>query len=208
MCLHWIDTMGTYEDIMADMLREAGESPGDFLHPFSFLSKDRDNSTVLVDDDKHRAINFDLIAKRHSEKNSYVDKLRSNDAFFVSQAERIFIEFKNGKIFSQGSLTSKARKQLAEKIFASILIAMDMGWVSSMKDLQENVQYLLVYSAENTAEDIGPYRNEIKARAYRHAGEKPSPPGLESMKWLFSGMSMCSEREFTDGFIPEHYQAG
>lgn len=206
--------MSTCEEIMAAKLETLACNLNyphwktkDFLQCYNKVSRDTANDIPLVDDASHKVINFDLIGKLHRKRFNYPEVNRTNDAIFFSDDEIIFIEFKRGKIFHDGVLDKSERRKLKEKNFTSLLFAIDVGWIASVKESRERVKYVLVYSQDNGPADITPSRDEVRARIRRNSSEKSVPRELAPMSWIFNDLSMCSECDFLQKFIPGHYMS-
>lgn len=193
---------------MQSFLKDTGANYLGFLQDFKIVSKDPTNGESLIEDDLLKIINFDKVSEYHKDTKKYGEKYRSNDAYFVSPNERIFIEFKNGKIFHNGYLESDVLKELREKNCSSLLVASDINWISNLHDSQDNLQYMLVYSSEKCSEaDIGKSKYSIRKRTSHLATASSCPAALSTMKWLFSSLSICSDKEFVDNFIKQRYTA-
>lgn len=195
------------EHTMRELLVNTHAKLHKLLQSYSIVSKGGEHGMPLISFKGKKIINFDKISEWHMGRKEYGDKYRSNDAFYCSSDEQVFIEFKNGHIFHKGELCPSVLKELREKNCSSILVGMDLKWFQSLADVQANVKYILVYSSELSDNEVGIHEERIRERNMKLANEPYVPRALVSMRWLFSSLSMYSDKEFVEKFIKPRYSA-
>lgn len=160
------------------------------ISDFKTTSWDGENK-VYMTESLLPTLNFDLIAKKHRDDNSYVEPLPSNDAYYVtSEGERYFIEFKNG--------TVKAKK-INAKATASVLLAIEMGLFQDFRDVQENCAYILVYNEEKYPQSAQIIDNYLQQLSH-------TPRQLEqvqSIRWIYKTVNSLTKKEFERSFLRE-----
>ncbi len=164
-------------------------------------SEDDSNHAHMVDY-IYNVLDYDGIAKKHHLKKNYPYRLSSNDAVYISNnGIPYFIEFKNGTI---------DKLDIQKKGVGSAILAMDLGIVDSLKELQEKAVYILVYNdaviETKQTKSQNSISNDIRRKAYR---EERRLNALNGVAWLYHAAYSYSVSEFEKKFIcriiePEH----
>lgn len=146
---------------------------------------------------------------------------KSNDVLFFGKNECFFIEFKNGKI------DSRVNFELNKKIYDSLFILFDLGYVdkngekvASISYSQKYMNYIFVYNEEKyietkqtrqTIEGFERQKVEVTNSSYRDklfstmrklGNEELIKFGLDQFKkYLFKEVHTYTVKEFEDNFI-------
>ena len=168
-------------------------------------SEDETNHAHMVDF-SHVVLDYDEIAKKHHQNGHYTYRLSSNDAVYITN-DRIpyFVEFKNG---------SFEKLDIAKKGIGSALLAMDLGIVHSLKELQENAVYILVYNSAIIENKQTEPQKKISGNLRRKSGRKITKlPVMNEVNWIYHETFSYTVEEFESEFIqkivePEYLAAG
>lgn len=91
-----------------------------------------------------KVVNYDKIPNEFARGKGGKGIPTSVDALYVDETGKwIFIEFKNGSI---------AKADIFRKIYDSILIGLQMGFLTDMDFVRSKVEYILVYNSEKYGE--------------------------------------------------------
>lgn len=170
-----------------DCLAKLGPKYYNYKETYSDVSVDDSdkNNPVPIVDENLPIINFDKVKEQHGADRGYTDDYESNDALFVDDDNNLyFIEFKRGKA---------KREDLRTKSSESLLIAMDLGIISSLEDSRQRVEYLFVTP------------NHSLEKLHQYSANK-LPKLILSQRWLFKDIHAYTPREFRQIFLVKHYQ--
>ncbi len=138
-------------------------------------SYDSDNGKYMVDS-QLQVCSFDEVKNWYiKNKIPFVHPVpKSNDALFFGENESSFIEFKNGKIDNEVNFG------LNKKIYDSLLILFDLGYVdangnavNSLSYSRANMNYILVYN-EEIYSNAGPTRQTVEGFNRQEERQKES----------------------------------
>lgn len=164
----------------------------DSLHPFvsDFKTTSKDSSKgVFMTESTLPVLNFDGVARKHRDDNSYNEPLPSNDAFYVTKEGCCyFIEFKNGKF--------KA-KRITPKATASVLLAIDVGLFQDFRDVKENCSYILVYDEEKNP----PSAQRVDNFVYQLGRTSRQLEQVRSIRWIYKTVNSLTKEEFEEEFL-------
>lgn len=168
-------------------------------------SKDGTNDVHMVDF-SHIVLDYDKMAKRHHKEGHYTYRLSSNDAVYITDDEILyFVEFKNG---------SFEKVEIAKKGIGSAMLAMDLGLVHSLKELQERAFYILVYNSEFIENKQTKSQKKISGNLRRKSGRTITKlPVMKEVDWIYHETFSYTVKEFESEFIqkivePEYLVAG
>lgn len=145
---------------------------------------------------------------------------KSNDALYFGEEECFFIEFKNGKI------SNEVNFEINKKIYDSLFILFDLGYVDKKGKLVNSISYtrramtyILVYNEENYVK-FGPtrqtkegekrqqkvseshHRNKLYKAIRGLAHEEFILFGLDQFRnYLFKNVYTYTEKEFEQKFV-------
>ena len=168
-------------------------------------SKDETNHAHMVDF-SHIVLDYDMMAKRHHKDGHYTYRLSSNDAVYITDDEILyFVEFKNG---------SFKKVDIAKKGIGCAMLAMDLGLVHSLKELQERAVYILVYNAAYIENKQTKSQKKISANLRQKSGRTITKlPIMKEVDWIYHESFSYTVKEFESEFIknivePEYLSAG
>lgn len=154
------------------------------MKPLSIISEDDSNHKILVDSEKE-LIRFDDVAAQHKAVRGYSRQFCSNDALYIdAETNLFFFEFKSGK--------AKA-EEVKSKAVDSLLIAMDMGIISSFSDAKQRLEYALVTDHAYLQQ----LNNHVRREKFK------LPAGLESLRWLFKMVHAYTPEQFERLILPK-----
>lgn len=180
-------------------------------------SYDEDNKVYMVDCELE-VCSFDDVKEWYVKNRIPLAKPnpKSNDALFFDKEEVFFIEFKNGKI------NNAVNFELNKKIYDSLLMLFDLGYVDSnerevdsISYTRENMNYILVYNEEKylqvgatrqTKEGFDRQKVEVTASKHRDllfstvkklANDELIKFGLDQFRnYLFKNVHTYTVKEF------------
>lgn len=167
-------------------------------------SYDETNKKYMVDC-SYEVLDYDEIAEIHQPERGYPYIMSSADAVYVTNnSVPYFIEFKNGSINSLN---------IQKKGIGSAMLAMDLGIVDSLKELQDKAVYILVYN-----EAVIEYRQSksqkriLNATRQRAGREVRHLSELNGVAWIYHEVFSYTVSEFEANFInpivvPEYQSA-
>ena len=165
-----------------------------FRKSFSDVSRNDAGKSVVQSD--HQVIYFDAVVGAHCSYRRYKYSYKSTDALYLEGKDKDpwFIEFKSG-------IGKNIRgEDLKGKACESLLIAMDLGLLSGLRDAQKRAHYIFVYDQET----IGSHDN-----VFRYSSGNPNKPHLlgkiKNLHWLFCDINSYTPEEFVRYFIIPHY---
>lgn len=189
-------------------------------------SYDEDNNVYMVDCELE-VCSFDDVKEWYVKNRIPLAKPnpKSNDALFFDKEEGFFIEFKNGKI------NNAVNFELNKKIYDSLLMLFDLGYVDSnerevdsISYTRENMNYILVYNEEKylqvgatrqTKEGFDRQKVEVTASKHRDllfstvkklANDELIKFGLDQFRnYLFKNVHTYTVKEFEENFINKYY---
>lgn len=189
-------------------------------------SYDEDNKVYMVDCELE-VCSFDDVKEWYVKNRIPLAKPnpKSNDALFFDKEEVFFIEFKNGKI------NNAVNFELNKKIYDSLLMLFDLGYVDSngrevdsISYTRENMNYILVYNEEKylqvgatrqTKEGFDRQKVEVTASKHRDllfstvkklANDELIKFGLDQFRnYLFKNVHTYTVKEFEENFINKYY---
>lgn len=189
-------------------------------------SYDEDNKVYMVDCELE-VCSFDDVKEWYVKNRIPLAKPnpKSNDALFFDKEEGFFIEFKNGKI------NNAVNFELNKKIYDSLLMLFDLGYVDSngrevdsISYTRENMNYILVYNEEKylqvgatrqTKEGFDRQKVEVTASKHRDllfstvkklANDELIKFGLDQFRnYLFKNVHTYTVKEFEENFINKYY---
>lgn len=171
-------------------LQAWGEDYTECMSTYSIVSRDSGkNESMIVSE--LPVINYDMVAGFHKKHKQYAKQIKSCDALFLdASGAPFFIEFKNGA-FNENDLR--------EKIFPSILMAMDLGLIESLKDACNRASFVLVYNAKRSARDnIKHQLDRISHKVFIHKKAR-------EYKWLFGeNVFSYTPDEFAEKFLSKY----
>lgn len=153
-----------------------------------------DTNRVHMVDFLYDVLDYDGIAKSHKLKKAYPYILSSNDAVYISNdGVPYFIEFKNGSV---------EKLDIQKKGIGSAILAMDLGIVDSLKELQAKAVYILVYNADVIENKQSKSQKNISNKIRRKAGRKEIRlKELDGVTWLYHATYSYRVSEFEEKFI-------
>lgn len=182
--------------------------------------KKEDGTSEYLSNSQRIVINFDTVAEKHKEYRCYAESFASNDALYVTDSgEFYFIEFKCWNLPNSTSVSTTNKKKLKDKIAWSLLMADDLGILSTHADWKTRFRYVLVYRKSGlTSDSCNEIDDGIVAQSEMDADidevqESLHLPFLDEYKWLFKNVYSFTAEEFEREFIqkivePEYLSAG
>lgn len=168
-------------------------------------SEDDTNHVHMVES-MYNVLDYDEVAKTHQNEEHYSYRLSSNDAVYVANNGVVyFVEFKNGSL---------KKVDIAKKGIGSAMLAMALGIVDSLKELQERAVYILVYNAAYIENKQTKSQKKISANLRQKSGRTITKlPIMKEVDWIYHESFSYTVNEFESEFIkkivePEYLSAG
>lgn len=156
-------------------------------------SYDNANDKYMVDC-SYEVLNYDEIAEIHKVESGYPYIMSSTDAVYVTNdSVPYFIEFKNGSI---------DRINIQKKGIGSAMLAMDLGIVDSLKELQDKAVYILVYNEAVIEQQQSKSQKRMSNTMRQRAGRKVRRLSeLDGVAWIYHEAFSYTVSEFEENFI-------
>lgn len=156
-------------------------------------SYDETNDIYMVEC-SYEVLDYDKIAEMHRSESGYSHIMSSADAVYVTNdSVPYFIEFKNGSI---------NRLNIQKKGIGSAMLAMDLGIVDSLKELQDKAVYILVYNeAVIEHQQSKSQKRMLNATRQRAGREVRRLIELDGVAWICHEAFSYTVTEFEENFI-------
>lgn len=103
------------------------------------VSKDTTKGVSMCESDI-TVINFDKIPNEYAKLKKFPTVPQSNDALYVDEGNIwYFIEFKNGEV---------KKGDIYRKIYDSLVMLIEMGYIADLNFSRSNINYILVYNSD------------------------------------------------------------
>lgn len=164
------------------------------------LSFDKTNSTYMTES-AITAIDFDKVPKRYNRFLAGQGKTReflnnSNDALYITADTKLyFIEFKNG---------TANEAQIHSKIYDSVNMLIDMGYLKDLEECRTRINYILVFNSEDYKNKKPESLSKIAGSVTKKAGVKPAIFRINKFKnYLFKDVRSCDIKTFEEEILPD-----
>ena len=153
-----------------------------------------DTNDVQMVDSSCCVLDYDEVAKKHQQERHYSFRLSSTDAVYITNDGIIyFIEFKNGTF---------EKIEIAKKGIGSAMLAMDLGLVNSMKELQCKAVYILVYNPSVIEAKQTESQKKLSSNLRKKSkGRITCLPVLKEVAWIYRDAFSYTIEEFKSEFV-------
>lgn len=158
-------------------------------------SKDQSNHEYMTES-KVTVIDFDKLSKPYSRNKGWSNVPCTNDALYVGSNDWCFIEFKNGSV---------DKSEIYRKIYDSIILLIEMGFISDFDFSRKSINYILVYNSDKYPKiQKSESRNKINDYILERASQEEKLFGIDKFQgFLFKETHTYTKEMFENIFIPE-----